>query len=551
MKNEQLTKQVFTTIKQLYDYGVREVVISPGSRSTPLAMACEIHPELKTYIHPDERSAGFFAVGLIKATTRPVILICTSGTAASNYVPAVSEAFISRLPLVVITSDRPHELRNIGAPQAINQLGMYSNFVKYQVDFPLADDTLDFIDSTILHASRYFSGPDTGPVHLNMPFREPLIPDLSAVELLKAEPRPVVRYQKAGDMEAVRKIMYEGRGLIVAGDCQNDDLSQLLLFSTIHQLPIIADPLSQLRHLDHPHIIRTADMLFKVYEDIQPGYIIRVGKPVVSKAVNLWLKAQDCPQILVQHAVTPDIFPKVPTLHLELTANDCFRQLAEEKPVSSRGWLELLIHLDSITINIINQHINSDRDEGTAFARLLQQLNSEDVVFLGNSMPIRDCDTFYVDSRALPYCNRGANGIDGVVSTAMGMAVHRRVTLIIGDISFYHDMNGLIMKKLLDLDIRIVVMNNNGGGIFSYLPQKSEEALFERLYGTPLDLDFAHTAALYDFNYQQYSVYDEVKLPKNGACIIEVLTDREDNVISHQLLTKKVSEAVHAELSKN
>jgi len=554
VKNEQLTKQAFQTIKGLYDYGVHEVVISPGSRSTPLAMACEVHPQMTTYIHPDERSAAFFALGLIKATKKPVAIICTSGTAASNYMPAVSEACISRLPLVVITSDRPHELRNVGAPQAINQVRMFSNMVNYEVDFPLADDfqsSHNFIDAVMMQSSRYFSGPECGPVHFNMPFREPLVPDLTATELLTVEDKSQVTYQKTVNIEPLRKIMHRSRGMIVVGDCQNEDLSQLLLFAAIHQLPVFADPLSHLRHQDSPYILSTGDTLFKVNQSFNPGYIIRVGKPVVSKAINRWLSTVEAPQILVQNALKPDTYPVVPDVHLEMTANDCFRQLAEESPVISHGWFELFSHLNAVVTNVIQQHIHAVNDEGTIFARLARQLDSDEVLFLGNSMPIRDCDTFFIDGLAKPYGNRGANGIDGVVSTAMGMAVHKKVTLVIGDISFFHDMNGLVMKKLEGLDIRIVVMNNNGGGIFSYLPQKEEELLFERLYGTPLDLDFEHTAKLYDFNYQRYETYDHIQLPKYGAHIIEVMTSREDNVTAHQALTEKVREAVYAELSLN
>lgn len=552
MNNEALTKQVFQTVKGLYDYGVSEVVISPGSRSTPLAMACEMHPKIKTYIHPDERSAAFFALGLIKATERPVAIICTSGTAASNYAPAVSEAYISRLPLVVITSDRPHELRNVGAPQAINQVNMFTSFVNYEVDFPLADNVPtphDFIQSTLLHASYYFSGPMRGPVHFNMPFREPLVPDLEAVELLRPEPKQLPVYQKLMDVSIVESMMHNGRGVIVVGDCQNEDLSQLLLFATIHQLPVFADALSQLRHRSHPCIITTGDTLFKVYDGVEPSYIIRVGRPSISKQLNNWLAKQQCPQILVQNVMKPDTFPVVPDVHLEMTANDCFRLLAELHTTPSPGWLEIFQQLNDVIVNVIQQHIQTVDDEGTVFARLLRQLNEDEVLFLGNSMPIRDCETFYIDGRALPYCNRGANGIDGVVSTAAGMAAHKKVTLVIGDISFYHDMNGLIMNKLENIDLNIIVMNNNGGGIFSYLPQRKEEALFERLFGTPLDLDFKHTAALYDFDYMRCNVFDDIKLPVSGGHIIEVVTDREENLRLHRELTEKVSDAVHAKLS--
>jgi len=286
MKNEALTRQVYQLIKRLYDYGVREVVISPGSRSTPLAMASEVHPELKTYIHPDERSAAFFALGLIKATEKPVAIICTSGTAASNFTPAVTEAFISQLPLVVLTGDRPHELRNVGAPQAIDQVRMYSNFVKFEVDFPLADlndAPHDLIEATLLQASHYFRGADRGPVHFNVPFREPLIPDLTAVELLTPEPVTAFEEERTVDLAALKPLFEAGNGVMVVGDCQHQKLHYILEVAEQYRVPILADVLSQLRGMEHPHLIRTADTLFKSQQMLRADYIIRIGKPVVSK----------------------------------------------------------------------------------------------------------------------------------------------------------------------------------------------------------------------------------------------------------------------------
>lgn len=549
--NDALTEQVFHLVKRLRDYGIEEVVISPGSRSTPLAIACEVHEQMTTYIHPDERSAAFFALGLIKATNKPVAILCTSGTAASNYVPAVTEAYISHLPLVVLTSDRPHELRNVGAPQAINQVGMFQNFVMYERDFPIADDTagtVNFIEHVMQQASAHFKGPMRGPVHFNIPFREPLMPDVTKKHLLNFMPVPEVLYQKSFNVHLLRPVLSLGNGLIIAGDAQQEDLTQLLIFSTIHHIPIIADPLSQLRDTRHPNVITTGDSAFKALTNIQPGYVIRVGHAVVSKSINQWLAALDVPQVLVQSRTTPDTFPKVPDLFIEMTANDFFRQLAEEQPVDNREWLKYWQTLNDLITNKIHQHTQVATDEGRAIYHIFSQIEDGEVLFLGNSMPIRDCDTFFTHFNGKPYCNRGANGIDGVVSTAMGMAIHKKVTLIIGDISFYHDLNGLIMKKLEGIDINIVVFNNNGGGIFSYLPQKEDDTHFERLFGTPLDIDFKHAAALYEFNYYKYNAFDNITLPKHGANIIEVITDREENLNAHRQLQNKLKEKLNAEL---
>lgn len=554
--NEALTKQVFHFVKSLYDYGIHEIVISPGSRSTPVAIACELHPRMKTYIHPDERSAAFYALGLMKATNKPVAILCTSGTAASNYMPAVSECFISNMPLVIITSDRPHELRNVGAPQAINQVGMYRNFVHYERDFPIADDTdetLQFIDAVMLQASTFLSGPMKGPVHFNLPFREPLMPDITLKDMMTVEPKVQMRYQKTFDVNTVKQIIKREQGIIIAGDCQLEDLTQMLVFSTIHNIPIIADPLSQIRDLKHPNVITTGDSIFKVLKAIAPGYIIRVGNAVVSKAINQWLKASDVPQILVQPRIQPNTFPKVPDIYIEITANDFFRQIAEEKPVDNQAWIKFWRTLNDLVINHIMQHTQTVCDEGSATYQIFKQIKKDEVIFLGNSMPIRDGDTFFTHFEGKPYCNRGANGIDGVVSTALGMARHKKVTLIIGDISFYHDMNGLIMQKLLSEYhhthmINIIVMNNNGGGIFSYLPQYEDKTHFERLFGTPLNLDFEHTAQLYQFKYKKFNVFDEITLPTDPGHIIEITSDREENVKAHRALIDTLKAKINDKL---
>lgn len=214
--SDALTQQVFTFASELYAYGVREVVISPGSRSTPLAIAFEAHPKIKTWIHPDERSAAFFALGLIKGSGKPVAILCTSGTAAANYTPAIAECQISRVPMIVLTSDRPHELRSVGAPQAINQVNMFSNYVNFQFDLPIADGTeqmLYTIHYQMQIASQYLYGPHRGPIHFNMPFREPLTPDMNRVDLLKSQVKTLPHYQKSIAVKGISAILQKKKDL--------------------------------------------------------------------------------------------------------------------------------------------------------------------------------------------------------------------------------------------------------------------------------------------------------------------------------------------------
>ena len=553
--SEALTEQVFSFASELYAYGVREVVISPGSRSTPLALAFEAHPNIKTWIHPDERSAAFFALGLIKGSEKPVAILCTSGTAAANSTPAIAESQISRLPLVVLTSDRPHELRSVGAPQAINQVNMFSNYVNFQFDLPIADGsehTIDTINYQMQIASQYLYGPHRGPIHFNLPFREPLTPDLDRVDLLTSVTKTLPHYQKSISVDDIKDILQEKNGLIIVGDMQHQAVDQILTYSTIYDLPILADPLSQLRKEKHPNVITTYDLLYRAGLNLEVDYVIRVGKPVISKKLNQWLKKIDAYQIIVQNNDQIDVFPTPPHISYEISANDFFRSLMEEPLVERKKWLQQWQSLEQQARIEISDYLKHATDEAAYVGSLIQKLTKEDTLFVGNSMPIRDVDNLLFDSEASVYANRGANGIDGVVSTALGMAAHKNVTLLIGDLSFYHDMNGLLMAKLNELHINIVLVNNNGGGIFSYLPQKrSATKYFERLFGTPTGLNFEYTALLYDFTFKRFDNLTDFKyaeLSKMGSHMYEVITNRDENLHQHQNLYQKLSEIVNVTL---
>ncbi len=551
--NEALTTQVFTFASELYAYGVREVVISPGSRSTPLAIALEAHPNIKTWIHPDERSAAFFALGLIKGSERPVAILCTSGTAAANYTPAIAESQISRIPLIVLTSDRPHELRSVGAPQAINQVNMFSNYVNFQFDMPIADGTTNMLDTIHYQmqiASQYLFGPHKGPIHFNLPFREPLTPNLDRTELLKSESKTLPHYQKMIDVMPIKEKIEKDKGLIIVGDMQHQEVDQILSYATENDLPVLADPLSQLRRNNHPNVITTYDLLYRAGMDWEVDFVIRVGKPVISKKLNQWLKATSAFQILVQNNDKIDVFPVPPDVSYEISANDFFRSLKNNQPINRKAWIERWQTLEKQARIEINDYLQHATDEAAYVGELISKLTKQDALFVSNSMPVRDVDNLLFNSEAEIYANRGANGIDGVVSTALGMAVHKHVTLLIGDLAFYHDMNGLLMSKLNNIHLNVILLNNDGGGIFSYLPQKSSASeYFERLFGTPTGLDFEHAALLYEFNFKRFNTLSEFKdmtLSQSVAIVYEIITDREDNLQQHQILYKKLSEIINA-----
>ena len=423
---EALTKQVYTFASELYAYGVREVVISPGSRSTPLAIAFEAHPNIKTWIHPDERSAAFFALGLIKGSERPVAILCTSGTAAANYTPAIAESQISRIPLIVLTSDRPHELRSVGAPQAINQVNMFANYINFQFDMPVADgsqEMLNTINYQMQIASQYLYGPHRGPIHFNLPFREPLTPDLEMTENLKSEHKILPHYQKNIDIQDIKNILKDKKGLIIVGDMQHQAVDQILTYATIHDLPILADPLSQLRKYNHPNVITTYDLLYRSHLNIDADFIIRVGKPVISKKLNQWLTRTNAFQILVQNNDKIDVFPTPPHISYEISANDFFRSLVNEPTVNRKDWIERWQSIEAQSRKAITQHMSQATDESAFVSTLIQKLTKDDALFVSNSMPIRDVDNLLFDSEVEVYANRGANGIDGVISTALGICL--------------------------------------------------------------------------------------------------------------------------------
>lgn len=550
-----LTKQAFTMIDILYEQGVNEIVISPGSRSTPLAIAAELHPHIKCYVHPDERSAAFFAIGLYKGSLKPIGLICTSGTAASNYTPAVSEAKYANVPLVVMTADRPAELRNIGAPQTMNQTHMFQNFVQYSHEFYITHPELDStteIESVLKHSSRYFYGQDKGPVHINIQIDEPLLPDLSQTSLFYRVQRSTAHTAEL----QVDQTKISGRGLILLGATQ-EDISEAVSHLATLNVPIVADP-RQFTHKNQ-HVITNHDLLFNYLLTHQSDvldtidFVIRVGDPFTSKSTNQLLSRlpASTTQIYFSEYSELKTFPKLPSeSHIGLVNERLKHVEAHDVDVDFH---DVFHAMNQVLIDTFLLEISDYKDEGRFTYDLMNMIDENQAIFVSNSMPIRDVERYDMRRQHDIYANRGVNGIDGVTSTALGMAMHKRVTLIIGDLAFYHDMNGLLMSKLEDIDINIIVFNNNGGGIFNFLPQNSEPEVFERLFGTPMDISFEHAALLYAFNYTKITDVDTLAthdFNSSGRNIFEIMTDRTHNLEAHQQLKEKIFEAVSQRAAK-
>ncbi|WP_318617677.1 2-succinyl-5-enolpyruvyl-6-hydroxy-3-cyclohexene-1-carboxylic-acid synthase [Sporosarcina sp. YIM B06819] len=564
-----LTDYVRRMTGALMNAGVSAVVISPGSRSTPLAYAFASTENLDVYMQVDERSAAYFALGIAKASGKPVVLLCTSGTAASNYHPAITEAYYARIPLIVMTADRPHELREVGAPQAIDQIRMYGEHVKYSVDMPLPEDNADIHDFIDRHVSRALSVATTapnGPIHLNIPFREPLLIDFD-----RATPTSTFTKRLTGvasldtdTAQLIKDILAVSEtGIIIAGELPvGVDKQAFWRFAGALQWPVLCDPLSNLRSevpkqctalcIDH------YDALLKsgaFCDKVMPNTVIRFGTQPVSKSLALYLKKVR-PSIVIAVDESPEFRDSlgVVTHHIQ-TAPEAIFPMIVDKPKTA--YTELWARANQLATDVTNSYKGVAGDEGIFAKMLMEFLPAGSDVVSGSSMPIRDFDTFFraTTKDVTIFANRGTNGIDGVVSTAFGIqAARKRSTwLYIGDLSFLHDVNGLIVSRFHEVDLTIVIMNNDGGGIFSYLPQAGVTNHFEELFGTPTGLTFNHIAAMYDAQYAAVNTVEEFQVElvreKNKPLrIIEVFSDRQVNVQAHRELWAQITDRLDSDV---
>lgn len=557
---EALTEYVSAFTHSLIEQGVTDAVISPGSRSTPLAYACMKQEGMTVYRQIDERSAAYFALGMAKASGKPVMLLCTSGTAAANYFPAIVEAYYARVPLIVVTADRPHELREVGAPQAINQINLFGSHVKWATDLPLpeTENQLAFLSRHLHRSVRNASSEPKGPVHINVPFREPLRIDFEqAYESLGEIAHFSGEMSLSADSQAfLQDLVKKEKGLLIVGEMTVPMPEEFWGFIQHLDWPVLADPLSNLRgnvpaeaqHL----IIDSYDALLKneaFKEDVVPEVVIRVGPQPVSKPLTLFLAAAK-PEKYIVFDESPMLrdAQSVVTHHIQASANSLWKMSMDTGNANS--YREKWTAASALYWEVVGRHCQEELDEGVLAKVFFDRLEACDLI-VGSSMPIRDVDTFFktTERDVMVYANRGANGIDGVVSTAFGVqaAKQRPAYLFIGDLSFLHDMNGLIASKMQETDLTIVIMNNDGGGIFSYLPQSQEERHFEALFGTPTGLTFSDAAKMYDAQYAAVETAEQLaealEQPKNKAVkIIEVFTDRQHNVATHRKLWSRFNE---------
>ena len=549
-----------TLVDEWLHCGVRHAVVSPGSRSTPIALEIANRQEIEMHIFHDERSAAFAALGIAKASGVPAILVCSSGTAAVEFHPAVVEAHHSETPILICTADRPAELQGVGAPQTIDQQNLYGVAIRKFVNAEVANDSESH---TWRHIARdLFAtslGDVQGPVHLNLRFREPLMGFATNLPPRDANDAVITKKVALPSSRSLRKLnkaLESEKGLIIAGP-ENYRVESILRLAENLGWPIIADPRSGTR-VPNKLVVAGADAILRdedFSKRLRPDVVLRFGTLPASKVVNSWLSGSGANQVVI--TTTPSLTDpdRQCSLHIvsdidELCAGLVSVHSKESIRNRSLSWLDKWIAAEDSAQKAINAALADEpglTEPGVARAIYALVPEASHLV-VSSSMPIRDVEWFGAPRNGLRvHANRGANGIDGVVSTAVGVALATRqpTTLLIGDIALLHDVNGLINLASRKIDLRIVVIDNNGGGIFSFLPQAQalDEAKFEKIFGTPHDANIKMLAQAHQINTHELTNISDLAevLSQRGPWLARVVTDRQENVKVHERINQMVA----------
>ena len=539
------------TLKRL---GLNCAVICPGSRSTPLTLAfVEQIPDIEAIPILDERSAAFFALGQAKATGKPVVLVCTSGTAGANFYPAVIEARESRIPLLILTTDRPAELRDCHSGQTIDQVKLYGNYPNWQGE--LAAPSLDmgmlgYLRQTVIHAWERCQFPNFGAVHLNIPFRDPLapIPDGTNFTLdvedffsgIVSTPLPITNYQLP--------ITPCQKGIIIAGVAQPQDPQEycraIAQLSQSLQWPVLAEGLSPVRNYSHlnPCIISTYDIILRnqqFAQELTPEIVIQIGEMPTSKVLRNWLISTKSQRLIIDKC-DQNLDPlHGKTTHLRMSVTEIGKLELGELPKNE--YLQKWCTAEKKVRKNIDDNFDKMDEliESKAAWLISQTLPPATPLFIANSMPVRDMEFFWKPNhlKIKPYFNRGANGIDGTLSTALGIAHNQQSSVMLtGDLSLLHDTNGFLISNKFIGHLTIILINNNGGGIFEMLPIAKFNPPFEEFFATPQNIDFSQLCATYNVQHKLISSWKELQnqlrqLPKTAIRVLEIRTNRKKDVM--------------------
>jgi len=549
--------------------GLTHAAVAPGSRSTPLTLALLNDGRVQVDVFHDERSAAFAALGFGISTGRAALAVCTSGTAAAHFYAAVIEADLSSIPLLVCTADRPPELRDVGAPQTIDQVKLFGTAVRWFHDpgVPVLANAASWT-SLGTRSVAATAGLDPGPVHLNLPFREPLVGQPLALSPTKAHTsvhvgKPILGATGIEELvDTMRQVAEpDGRGLIIAGNGCGDP-SVVNAFAKNLAWPVFADSRSGCQ--GQSQAVIHFDSLLRIKEtatSLAPRIVLRLGESPSSKVLNQWVTDSGAFEVHISNR--PRVYDPAHQVAMHITADptDVLQLVLDNGSTrmwsapSSESWDQAWLRSD----HAARQCLAATQDHGpltdgiTAARGVLCGLGSGSRLFLSSSMPIRDMEWFGGDcSRVTVHANRGANGIDGVIASAVGVARGSGVptTVLIGDVALIHDSSTLASLTTIDADVRIVVVDNNGGGIFHHLPQAStvEPALFEKVYGTPHSADLVQVALAWGLPAETVSTRQDLHkaLALRGPRLIRIATNRDSDVAAHKRAHAAIAEAVRS-----
>ncbi len=558
-------------VETLVRCGVRHAVISPGSRSTPLTLAFAAHPAIEAIPVLDERSAAFFALGLAKQQGRPAVLVCTSGTAGANYLPAIIEAQESGVPLLVITADRPPEMRACASGQTIDQQKLYGGHVNFYHELAVPEASLPllaYLRQTVAHAYAQTLGPIGGPVHLNAPFRDPLVPTeggagtgLETARDWEDFFREIVPPVPAEVWSAVPPLPIAVHGVIIAGPVQPAEAAEYagLVTALARKLdwPVLADGLSPLRNhaKGAAGLISTYDAILRnpaVAERLRPERVLCLGGWPISKVLRGWVEESNAPILLVSEGTPNRDALHGRTQHLRCSLRFFVEQFSDG--ADPNGYAQMWPLLEGKVRAALDGRLQmmTEMFEGRATWLLAQHLPAGTPLFVANSMPVRDVEYFWPpnDRRMQPVFNRGANGIDGTLSTALGLAHGNQPTVLLtGDLALLHDTNGFLSRPKLQGSLTIVLINNRGGGIFEHLPVAKVEASFEEFFATPQEADFARLCAAYGVEHVSVSDWAQFtalisQLPATGIRVLEIRTDRKRDAATRKAMFAGIAAAL-------
>jgi len=548
------TKHIYDLVGLCAEYGVEKAVVSPGSRCAPLLIGFGRHPDIETISVTDERSAGFMGLGLAQQSGKPVVLVCTSGTAAQNFTPTVTEAYYQNVPLIVLTADRPPEWIDQWDGQTIRQKNLYIDHIKGS--FVYDEDSTDVAKKALELALE--GAP--GPVHLNIPIREPFYPESLDDNVLTTETRRAQRKDKINKIENAVWIEFESilnssdKVLVLGGQLEPN--SQLVELLKQLDVAVTGDVISNLHGVDG--VIKSSDLIFKTDdESLMPDFLVTLGRSVISKNLKLCLRkhkpkvhwhiglgmvGNPFQSLTKTVAISPEVFlkewiEKKQKNRLATKGTEIIKKLIDKSAYFS----SLLDQQKMVNEKLRSLLEESDFNYFSAVKKVIQGLPKNSVLHLGNSMPVRIANFIGLNDPTIDvWCNRGTSGIDGVLSTAVGHSLaepNRKHTLIIGDLSFFYDRNGLWLNHEFPNNLQIIILNDNGGGIFNMIPGPSAQGDLTELFTTQHQRTAKLTAKEFNMYYQGASSIEEITGWESG--ILEIFTDMKTNTETFRKIATK------------